>query len=144
MDNGPILSQLNLAVRDMDATIAFYRRFGMDIEAEPGAEHVTYTLPSGLSIEWDQADFVSNWDPAAGGATGGTTILGFALPDRQAVDDLYGALVADGVRGRQRPFDAFWGARYAIVTDPDGNPVGLMSPVDPEQKYWPPKTPPAT
>jgi catechol 2,3-dioxygenase-like lactoylglutathione lyase family enzyme len=144
MDSGPVLSQLNLAVRDMDATIAFYRGLGINVEAEPGAEHVAFTLPSGLTIEWDQADFVRNWDPAGGGATGGTTILGFTLASREAVDDLYATLVADGAGGRQRPFDAFWGARYAIVTDPDGNPVGLMSPVDAEQKYWPPRTPPAT
>ena len=25
------------------------------------------------------------------------------------------------------PFDAFWAARYAVVADPDGNDVGLMS-----------------
>ena len=28
------------------------------------------------------------------------------------------------------PIDAFWGARYAIVDDPDGNHVGIMGPQD--------------
>ena len=31
---------------------------------------------------------------------------------------------------QQEPYDAFWGARYAVVSDPDGNGVGIMSPVD--------------
>ena len=44
-------------------------------------------------------------------------------------------------RSQQPPFDAFWGARYAIVEDPDGNSVGLMSPVDPTRRS--PMPPPA-
>jgi uncharacterized glyoxalase superfamily protein PhnB len=38
--------------------------------------------------------------------------------------------------GRLRPSaadDTFWGARYAVIEDPDGNHVGLMSPIDPER-----------
>jgi uncharacterized glyoxalase superfamily protein PhnB len=41
-------------------------------------------------------------------------------------------------RGRQPPYDTFWGARYAIVEDPHGNHVGLMSPSDPARKSAPP------
>jgi hypothetical protein len=52
------------------------------------------------------------------------------LPARQAVDDRYAELTSAGYRGRQSPFDAFWGARDAIVADPDGNDVGLMSPAE--------------
>jgi hypothetical protein len=32
------------------------------------------------------------------------------------------------------PYDAFWGARYAIVEDAGGNAVGIMSPVDPARR----------
>ena len=38
-----------------------------------------------------------------------------------AVDVAYGDLTEAGYAGQQPPFDAFWGARYAVVTDPDGN-----------------------
>ena len=34
-------------------------------------------------------------------------VLGFMLPDRQAVDDRYAELTSVGYRGRQPPFDAF-------------------------------------
>jgi len=47
-------------------------------------------------------------------------------------------LTAAGYRGQQRPYDAFFGARYAVVEDPDGNPVGLMSPVEPARRSSPP------
>ena len=46
-------------------------------------------------------------------------------------------LAADGVPVQQPPCDAFWGARYAIVSDPDGNAVGIMSPVDPDRSRSP-------
>jgi uncharacterized glyoxalase superfamily protein PhnB len=38
----------------------------------------------------------------------------------------------------QAPFDAFWGARYAIVEDPDGIAVGLMSPISANRRSPPP------
>ena len=59
-----------------------------------------------------------------------------------AVDDTYTDITSAGYSGRQQPYDAFWGARYAIVEDPDGNPVGLLSPIDAARKPWPPAPPP--
>lgn len=40
---------------------------------------------------------------------------------------LYAELTGAGYPGRSEPWDAFWGSRYAIVADADGNLVGLMS-----------------
>jgi hypothetical protein len=45
-------------------------------------------------------------------------------------------------QGRQPPYDTFWGARYAVLADPDGNDVGIMSPVDESRRFWPPKESP--
>ena len=64
--------------------------------------------------------------------------MGFSVPSREAVDERYGELIAAGYTGLQPPYDAFWGARYAIVEDPDGNHVGLMSPLDPTRRGAPP------
>lgn len=35
------------------------------------------------------------------------------------------------------PYDAVWGPRYAVVEDPDGNAVGIMSPIDPQRRSDP-------
>ena len=40
-------------------------------------------------------------------------------------------LLAAGGRGHLAPWDAFWGQRYAVVLDPDGNVVNLFAPLDP-------------
>ena len=65
---------------------------------------------------------------------GSASLIGFSLRSRAAVDDKYRELTAHGYRGVQVPYDAFWGRAYAIVADPDGNEVGLMSPRDDDHR----------
>jgi catechol 2,3-dioxygenase-like lactoylglutathione lyase family enzyme len=142
----PDLHMLNLVVADMPAALEFYRRLGVDAPAgEAGsASHVQLKMPGGFSLELDTAESASLWhagwraDPSSA-----RVVMGFVLPDADAVDERYAALTAEGYIGRQRPFDAYWGARYAIVADPDGNDVGLMSPVDPSRAFTPPRQSPS-
>lgn len=125
----------------MAATLAFYRRLGWKIET-PSPQHAVAGLPDGMRIEFDCPDFTRVWDSGYDGATGGSTVLGLRVEARGQVDEVYADLVAHGHRGRQPPYDAFWGSRYAIVEDPDGNPVGLMSPAEEAHRFWPPGAPP--
>jgi catechol 2,3-dioxygenase-like lactoylglutathione lyase family enzyme len=143
MAHQPVLSQINLVVSDMQATVAFYQRLGLPVQAEPGAQHAAAQLPGGLLVEWDSTEFVPQWDSGWSGGTGGSAVLGFSVSSRDAVDEIYADLTGAGHRGHQPPYDAFWGARYAIVEDPDGNSVGLMSPIDAQCKSWPPRPPPS-
>lgn len=93
-------------------------------------------------MEFDHPDFTSVWDSGYDGATGGSTVLGLRVETRDEVDEVYADLVANGHRERQPPYDAFWGSRFAIIDDPDGNPVGLMSPSEDTRRFWPPSEPP--
>jgi catechol 2,3-dioxygenase-like lactoylglutathione lyase family enzyme len=138
----PILTQLNLVVADMEATIWFYRRLGLVVDGSPDSFHVGVEMPGGLHLDFDTPEFAARWDTGGTGRPGGSTVIGFGVPSREAVDDLYRSLTHDGYRGHQPPYDAFWGARYAIVDDPDGNPIGVMSPIDQDRKFWPPSEPP--
>ena len=45
------------------------------------------------------------------------------------VDVLFGALKAVGVKVIAPPDNMPWGERVAFVTDPDGNPVALATPI---------------
>ena len=69
---------------------------------------------------------------------GARNVIGFKLPTREDVDRTHDKLTALGYQSAQPPYDTFWGARYAIVEDPDGNHVGLMSPPDPSRRRAPP------
>jgi catechol 2,3-dioxygenase-like lactoylglutathione lyase family enzyme len=144
-DAAPELHMLNLVVGDTAASVDFYRRLGVELPSgeQPSGPHLAMRTPGGFSLELDTAESVRLWhagwraDPAST-----RMVVGFALPSRAAVDDRYAELTAAGYTGRQPPFDAFWGARYAIVADPDGNDVGLMSPMDRARGAWPPELSP--
>jgi catechol 2,3-dioxygenase-like lactoylglutathione lyase family enzyme len=139
MPDPPVLNQLNIIVRDMRATVEFYRTLGLPIDADHDDYHVAVKLPGGLLLELDTMDFVPQWDGGWNGTTGAGVVIGFAVSSREAVDVVVGEIATAGFRIRQSAYDAFWGARYAIAEDPDGNGVGIMSPIDRDRRFWPPK-----
>ncbi len=138
----PILNQFNLVVSDMEATVAFYRRLGLTIPDVDGAwpnNHRSPAMPGGIDLDFDTVEFAREWDQGwTARPGGGMGVLGFAVESREAVDALYADLTGGGYAGQQPPYDAFWGARYAVVSDPDGNAVGIMSPISPERRSPPP------
>ena len=68
----------------------------------------------------------------------GRVVLGFHFPTREAADACFTDLTVAGYTGLQPPIDAFLGARYATVADPDGTAVGLMSPISDAMRSPPP------
>jgi catechol 2,3-dioxygenase-like lactoylglutathione lyase family enzyme len=136
-----VLGQLNLVVSDMAATVEFYRRLGLTIDDSRSfaAHHLEVAMSNGFVLEFDSIAFAKRWDAGWRGGSGAPrNVIGFDLPSRQAVDDVYADLTGAGYAAQQPPYDALWGARYAVVEDPDGNPVGLMSPLDPARRGTPP------
>ena len=140
--SGARFNQVNLVVRDMGASLAFYRRLGLDIPApwESGGHghHAKAETGGEVDLEFDSHQLAHAYNQGFA-AERGRVVIGVGLESREAVDALWHSLLAEGAQGLQPPFDAFWGARYAIVEDPDGNPVGLMSPVDPARRSAPPE-----
>ena len=137
MSEGPTLDQLNLVVSDMDATIAFYRRLGLTIpDTDPTfqAHHRNAQQPDGIDLDFDSSEFARHWDK---GWQSSRVVIGFKVPTRGQVDSIYTELTEAAYVGQQPPYDAFWGARYAIIEDPDGNAVGIMSPIDPGRRHAP-------
>ena len=135
------LNQVNIVVRDMDAMVEFYRRLGVDIQTGPAewAPHHRNGDSDGFDLDLDSERFATVWNRGWPGGPG--VVLGFRLPDREAVDRLFEELTSAGYASQQPPYDAFWGSRYAVVTDPDGNAVGLMSPPEDDRRTAPPPPP---
>lgn len=135
-EDGPRLTQVNLVVTDMAATVGFYRRLGVavpDLDPEWALHHRNAEMDGGADLDFDSEAFAQVWD--RGRKEGSrSVVLGFSLATREAVDETYGDLTGAGYVGEQPPYDAPWGVRFAIVLDPDGNPVGLMSPRDPSRQ----------
>ncbi len=126
----PKLDLIGIIVRDMAASLAFYRQLGFEIPASADAEkHVEYLLEGGIRFAWDTLDVIQSFDsefilrPEHVGA--------FLCEDSTAVDTLFHSLVGAGYEGHRAPWDAFWGQRYAIIKDPDGHLVDLFAALEP-------------
>jgi catechol 2,3-dioxygenase-like lactoylglutathione lyase family enzyme len=130
MDIEARLDVIGIVVADMAKALAFYRELGLAIPAEADSEpHVEVGLPGGLRLAFDTEEVIRSFHPAWTPVRGGRTNLAFVVPDPAAVDALHAELVAAGHESVLAPFDAFWGQRYAVVHDPDGNGVDLFAPL---------------
>lgn len=125
----PTVSLFGFVAADLPATLAFYRRLGVDIPADAdGQPHVEVTLPGGVRLGWDTVETIRSFDPDWTPPTGGhRCAVAFEYPSPAAVDAAYADLVDAGYHGHLPPWDAFWGQRYAVVHDPDGTAVDLFA-----------------
>ena len=122
------LEVVGIAVKDMAASLRFYRLLGLEIpdgaEAEPHVEAAS----GGVRLAWDTVEILEGvydqWEP---NPVGHRIELAFQCDSRDAVDTLYAQIVEQGYRGHKAPWDAFWGQHYAIVEDPDGNLLSLFA-----------------
>ncbi|MZG02996.1 VOC family protein [Streptomyces sp. SID5614] len=126
----PRLDAISIITSDLAASLAFYRRLGLDIpEGAESAPHVEVTLPGGQRLLWDTEEVIASFDPdwrrPAGG--GERVALAFVCDSPAEVDALYAELVDAGHTGHLKPWDAVWGQRYAVVLDPDGCGVSLFA-----------------
>jgi uncharacterized glyoxalase superfamily protein PhnB len=144
-NTGPRFDQVNLISSDVGRSLDFYRLLGLEIpkpwSSGDAIHHARAETSEGLDLAFDSAAFAQVWNKGWEGRSdlAGRVVIGFRVATRDDVDTRYATLVEAGHQGLQAPFDAFWGARYAIVEDPDGLAVGLMSPVDPARRSPPPQ-----
>jgi catechol 2,3-dioxygenase-like lactoylglutathione lyase family enzyme len=130
----PRFAVIGLVVSDLSASLAFYRRLGLVFpEGSEEQPHVEAELPGGLRLALDTEEtvrsFHSGWRPPTGD---GRVSLAFRCDSPAEVDSVYEDLLGAGYHGELKPWDAFWGQRYATVHDPDGNGVDLFAPLPSE------------
>ena len=127
----PRLDLIGIVVSDMAASLAFYRRLGLEIpEGVENESHVEATLPNGLRFAFDTEDVIRSFDPGWERPNHGHHVGAFLCDSPAEVDGLHAELVGAGYGSHKDPWDAFWGQRYAQVLDPDGHIVDLFSPLE--------------
>lgn len=127
----PTFNLTGLVVADMARSLAFYRRLGLDLPAGADeAPHVEVSLPGGLRLAFDTETTIRSFDPGWRPGPGSPRVtLAFACESPAEVDKVVAALVEAGHAAHLPPWDAFWGQRYAVMLDPDGNHVDLYAPL---------------
>lgn len=126
-----VLNTIDIVVADLEASMAFYRRLGVEFNVDSTfPSHAGADLPGGLHLMLDtaptRAAITPGWTEPTGGAR---NFLAFEAPAPDAVDTVYSELVEAGYTGVKEPWDAPWAMRYATVLDPDGNGIDLYCPL---------------
>jgi lincosamide nucleotidyltransferase B/F len=127
---GHSLHMIGLIVRDMPASLEFYRRLGLAIpEGSEHKSHVEIQMDNGLVFFLDSKP--ARWDPAVvprsqpSSLGGYDFVLEFYLGTQEAVDAKHAELLAFGYSSHAAPNDVSNGMRFAFINDPDGNTVLL-------------------
>lgn len=118
-------------MEDLHHALGFYHRLGLDTAEGAAYEPHAETVPaSGLRVAWDPVALTEQIDPPwrTAPAGGHRVTLAFGCLSSAEVDAKYTELAALG-HGHKELSDAFWGQGYAVVKDPDGNPVNLFAPL---------------
>ena len=122
----PELNAIGIVASDLGRSIAFYRLLGVDLPDE-GEGHIEATLPSGTRFMLDEESVVRSFRPDWTRKAGNQLALAFECSSPAEVDELWARAKAEGYDAEKEPWDAFWGQRYAQLSDPDGVPVDLFA-----------------
>ena len=122
------LDMVGLVTSNMSEALRFYTMLGLSFP-EPDGPYVEATTVGGLRISLNDEGMVKEIDPTWEKPVGQSISLAFLCESPDAVDATYRQLQEAGFVGHKAPWDAFWGQRYAIVDDPDGNHVDLFAPL---------------
>jgi len=119
---------VGMVVHDMASSLRFYRLLGLDLPAHADMEdHVEFVTPGGFRIAWDGEAMIKSIYPDWVEPVGQRIGLAFKCDNPAEVNTIYDDLIQNGYTGYKAPWDAFWGQRYAVVLDPDGNHVELFA-----------------
>lgn len=124
----PRLDAIGIVAADLDASVAFYRRLGLEFTAF-GEGHHEATMATGFRLMLDSVATVESFSTYTPSTGGRNVALAFACDSPAEVDAVFAAVTEAGAPVKDPPFDAPWGQRYATVFDPDGNPVDLFAPI---------------
>jgi len=118
---------IGIVVEDMKKALDFYRLLGLEIpESANGDKHVEVNQ-EGFRLAFDSREIITDVYGGWEQPSGHRIELAFLCDSRDAVNELYANITEHGHVGHREPWDAFWGQRYAIVQDPDGNLISLFA-----------------
>jgi len=123
------LDMIGIVVRDIEASLRFYRTLGLEIPDPDGGPYHEVMLDGGIRLSWNAEEMVRELEPEWEKPVGQRIGLAFLCETPEGVDGRYDALIGTGYASHKAPWDAFWGQRYAQVQDPDGNVVDLFCPL---------------
>jgi catechol 2,3-dioxygenase-like lactoylglutathione lyase family enzyme len=118
---------IGIVVADMAASLRFYRLLDLEIPEAMDAESHVEVISHGYRLAWDTVGLATMVYGSWVEPQGHRIELAFRCDTPAEVDAKYAEILAQGYQGHKEPWDAFWGQRYAILLDPDGNLISLFA-----------------
>jgi catechol 2,3-dioxygenase-like lactoylglutathione lyase family enzyme len=129
------LYMIGLIVDDMQASLDFYRRLGLDVPDDTDSTHVEIEMAGGMMLFLDSKP--GGWDPEfkrspmSGDDGSYRTVLEFYLETESKVRAKFEEMVGYGYTGFRRPYPTGFGMTFAFVSDPDGHSILLSGDTGP-------------
>jgi uncharacterized glyoxalase superfamily protein PhnB len=117
---------IGIVVHDIPRSIAFYKLLGLDF---PSGDGFVEVKANGYRISLNAESMVKEHSPGWQKPVGQRIEIAFLCGSPEEVNTTYAKIVEAGHTGVKKPWDAFWGQRYAIVADPDGTHISLFAPL---------------
>jgi catechol 2,3-dioxygenase-like lactoylglutathione lyase family enzyme len=124
------LGIVGILTDDIDRSLRFYRRLGLDVPESAAGNSYRMRSPDGYVLFWENAAEIHSFDPTwtLPSPAQRRIVLEFGFARPGDLDDTYRSLTTAGAPSHLAPFDQGGGVRYAIVLDPDGNQISLRYP----------------
>lgn len=122
------ISAVGVSSKDIKKTVEFYTMLGFDFsEADLTQDHVEPKTPEGsarLMIDSDKMieDIIGEVP-----VQGNHSTFAIEYESAEELNEVADKLKEAGFGFKKEPWDAFWGQRYAIVSDPDGCLIDLFA-----------------
>lgn len=120
---------IGIVVVDVPRAIAFYRLLGLPFPDPEAGQDFVEVKANGYRFSLNAQALVKTLTPDWVEPRGQRHEVAFLCGSPAEVDATYARIMEAGHHGHKAPWDAFWGQRYAVVTDPDGGHVSLFAPL---------------
>ncbi|MGG3575300.1 VOC family protein [Bacillus gobiensis] len=121
------LDMVGIVVKDMKKALNFYRVLGFEIPESANEEPHAEVEQAGCRLAFDTQEIAKSVYGSWEEPYGHRVELAFKCDSSDALNELYSKIIQSGYEAHREPWDAFWGQRYAIVKDPDGNLISLFA-----------------
>jgi catechol 2,3-dioxygenase-like lactoylglutathione lyase family enzyme len=119
---------IDIVVADMAVSLRFYRTLGLPVpEGQDDEVQVQVATPGGATLGFLAEAMMKQAYPDWIQPIGQRVTFACRCDSAAELDATFERVVAAGFKARKAPWDAFWGQRYAMLEDPDGNRVDLFA-----------------
>jgi len=119
---------IDIVVANMKASMDFYCTLGLPAPGgQEEEDQVQVSTPGETTLGFVTEALMKGHNPHWVDPVGQRVTFACRCDSAHEVDAVFARVTGAGYEGRQEPWDAPWGQRYAMLGDPDGNRVDLFA-----------------